>query len=80
MHQYNVRTPFKRITTDIIGLYPESEKRNQYLLTAMDYFTKWVEVYIIPNQEASTVWMPLWPTSSAAMETRANCTAVRAGI
>jgi hypothetical protein len=26
-----------------------------YLLIAMDYFTKWSEIYAIPNQEASTV-------------------------
>jgi len=55
MHQYNVRAPFKRIAIDIAGPFPESDNGNRYLLIAMDYFTKWPEVYAIPNQEASTV-------------------------
>ena len=29
--------------------------RETYLLVTMDYFTKWPEVYAIPNQGASTV-------------------------
>jgi hypothetical protein len=35
--------------------FPESNRGNQYLLVAMDYFTKFPEVYAILNQEASTV-------------------------
>jgi len=55
MHQYNVGTPFERIAIDIAGPFQESDKGNRYFLIAMDYFTKWPEVYAIPNQEASTV-------------------------
>ena len=55
MHQYNVGAPFERIAIDIAGPFPESDRGNRYLLVAMDYFTKWPEVYAIPNQEASTV-------------------------
>jgi hypothetical protein len=55
MHQYNVGAPFERIAIDIAGPFPESDRGNRYLLIAMDYFTKWPEVYAIPNQEASTV-------------------------
>jgi transposase InsO family protein len=29
------------------------------MLIAMDYFTKWLEVYAIPNQEASTIAVTL---------------------
>ena len=43
------------VATDIMGPLPESESGNQYVLVASDYFTRWVEVYAIPNQEAVTV-------------------------
>jgi transposase InsO family protein len=55
MHQYNVGAPFERIAIDVAGPFPRSDQGNRYLLIAMDYFTKWQEVYAIPNQEASTV-------------------------
>jgi hypothetical protein len=50
-----IGAPFERIAIDIAGPFPESDRGNRYLLIAMDYFTKWPEVYAIPNQEASTV-------------------------
>jgi len=55
MYQYNVGAPFERIAIDIAGPFPDSDKGNRYLLIAMDYFTKWPEVYAIPYQEVSTV-------------------------
>jgi hypothetical protein len=55
MHQYSVRTPFKKIAEDITEPILESKKGNRYLLIAMYYFTKWPEVCAIQNQEASTV-------------------------
>jgi hypothetical protein len=55
MHQCNVGVPSGRITTDIAGPYLGSKRRDQYLLTAVDYFTKLPEVNTIPNQEASTM-------------------------
>jgi len=55
MHQYNVGAPFERVAVDIAGPFPESDRGNRYVLVAMDYFTKWPEVYAIPNQDASTV-------------------------
>lgn len=44
-----------RIAIDITGPFPVTESGNRYLLVAMDYFSKWPEVYPIPNQEAATV-------------------------
>ena len=38
----------------LLGLYQRATGE-AYLLVAMDYFTKWPEVYAIPNQAASTV-------------------------
>ena len=46
---------FDRIAIDIADSFAESDKENKYLLIAMDYFTKWPDVYAIPNQEVSTL-------------------------
>jgi hypothetical protein len=55
MRQYNVGAPFERIAIDVAGPFPRSDQGNRYLLIAMDYFTKWPEVYAVPNQEATTI-------------------------
>ena len=43
------------VAVDILGPLPESRAGNSYVLVAADYFTRWVEAYPIPNQDAITV-------------------------
>ena len=43
------------VATDIVGPFPTTANGNKYILVASDYFTKLVEAYAIPNQEATTV-------------------------
>ena len=45
----------ERIAVDIMDLLPVTNQGNKYLLVAMDYFTKWLEAYALPDQEAKTV-------------------------
>ena len=47
--------PMQLVATDILGPLPESPGGNSYILVVADYFTRYVEAYAIPNQEAVTV-------------------------
>ena len=47
--------PMQIVATDLVGPLPESENGNRYILVVADYFTRWMEAFPLPNQEASTV-------------------------
>ena len=49
-----VRAPLDRLSTDILGPLPETPRHNRYILIVVDYFTKWVEVFPVPDQMAKT--------------------------
>ena len=55
LQQRSVGMPMERVALDIVGPLPETERGNKYLLVVGDYFSKWVEVYPIPDQTAKTV-------------------------
>jgi len=41
IHLIPVKAPFQRIGIDIIGLLMITRRGNRYIVTAIDYFTKW---------------------------------------
>ena len=43
------------VAVDILEPLPESDAGNSYLLVVGEYFTRWMEAFPIPNQEAVTV-------------------------
>ena len=55
LQQYIVAGPMERIAMDILGPLPETDRGNQVILVVADYFTKWVEAFALPNQEATTI-------------------------
>ena len=50
-----VGSPLQLVAVDILAPFPVSEKGNFYILVIGDYFTRWMEAYPIPNQEAIPV-------------------------
>ncbi|VDI02863.1 Hypothetical predicted protein [Mytilus galloprovincialis] len=46
--------PLDRLATDLLGPLPLTPRNNRYILTVTDYFTKWVEVFPVPDQTATT--------------------------
>jgi len=50
-----VGEPWERLGIDVTGPHPASSRGNIYILTVVDHFTKWVEIFPMRNQEAATV-------------------------
>ena len=55
LHNIAVGAPMQLVAVDILGPFPTSSSGNSYILTVGDYFTRWMEAYPLPNQEARTV-------------------------
>jgi len=50
-----VGEPWERLGIDVTGPNRTSSKGNSYVLTVIDHFTKWNELFPMRNQEAATV-------------------------
>ena len=47
--------PLQLVAMDIVCPFLESPAGNTHIVVVADYFTRWTEVYAIPNHEATTV-------------------------
>jgi len=47
-------SPFEATSMNITGLYLVTPRKNKYLLNFIDYFSKWVKAYSIPDITAET--------------------------
>jgi len=48
------------VAVDILSGLPHADDGSVCILVAVDYFTKWVEAYPLPNEEAATCMMVLF--------------------
>ena len=55
LQQFPVGAPMERVGVDIVSPLAVTDSGNRYVLSVMDYFTKWPEAYALPDQEAETV-------------------------
>ena len=55
LKDHRVGIPMERVCVDIVGPFPTSSRGHKYGLVVTDCFTKFVEIYPMENQEASTV-------------------------
>ena len=42
------------LSTDVLGPLPVTPRNNRYMLVVTDHFTKWVEIFAVPDQTAVT--------------------------
>ncbi len=47
--------PFDLVAFDVIGPLQTTANGNRFILTVIDYLSKWAEAYALPNNKAETV-------------------------
>jgi len=55
LHLIPIGEPWKRIGIDIVGLLPVTERENKYIVTCIDYMTKWAEAKFLSDKSAVQV-------------------------
>ncbi len=55
LHSIPVRKPWKRIGIDIVESLSIIERGNKYIITCIDYMTKWAEAKPLPDKSAVQV-------------------------
>ena len=55
LQPFSVGGPWELVSIDVTGPHTKTKRGNVYILTCQDYFSKWVECFALPNQEAELV-------------------------
>ena len=55
LQPFSVGGPGELVSIDVTGPHTKTKRGNVYILTCQDYFSKWVECFALPNQEAELV-------------------------
>lgn len=50
-----VYEPWNTVGIDLTGPLPKTRRGNLYILVVIDYFTKWIELFPLPNTQAKTI-------------------------
>ena len=65
---------------DLIPNLPVTKRGNRHLLVVVDYFTKWAEVFPLPDMRAETITSVFLGEIVARYGTHAPCRQIKAGI
>ena len=68
-----VDAPLEFVTTDVLSGLPTASDNSKYILVVVDGFTKWLEAYSLPDQEASTCITVVYNGFFPVLACRANC-------
>jgi len=60
MIKVTAAVPMDLVAVDVLSGLPQSDDGSTCMLVAVDYMTKWAEVYALPNEEASTCMNALY--------------------
>src|SRR4030095_2944691 len=52
LHPIEPTAPWERVGIDFVGPLTTTERGNKYIITAIDYFTRWPEVRAVPEATA----------------------------
>lgn len=54
MRSCPVGVPWERVGVDFLGPLPITKQGNRYIMVCIDYLSKWVEAFPVPDQTART--------------------------